>query len=198
MAKIIGITGGIASGKSTVVAEIRKYGYQVIDADSVVHELQQQGGKLYQRLIEWFGHDILQDNGDIDRIKLGMMIFENEELMKQSSDLQNDIIRQELACRCKELAKKEAVFFMDIPLLIEHNYIDWFDEIWLVYVREQIQLERLMKRNQYTMVEALKRIESQMSIEAKQRYADKILDNNGQLQSLKEQVRRLIRGIDNT
>ena len=167
MTKIIGITGGIASGKSTVVAEIRKQGYQVIDADQVVHELQKKGGKLYQTLVEWLGHDILQENGELDRQKLGHAIFGNKEIMAKSSRLQNEIIRQELANRRNQLAQTEEVFFMDIPLLIELDYMDWFDEVWLVYVDEKTQLDRLVMRNHYTRSEAQQRIASQMSTEAK-------------------------------
>ncbi|MDO4964103.1 MULTISPECIES: dephospho-CoA kinase [Streptococcus] len=192
MTKIIGITGGIASGKSTVVAEIRKQGYQVIDADQVVHELQEKGGKLYQTLVEWLGNNILQENGELDRQKLGQVIFGNKEMMAKSSRLQNEIIRQELANRRNQLAQTEEVFFMDIPLLIELDYMDWFDEVWLVYVDEKTQLDRLVMRNHYTRSEAQKRIASQMSTEAKKAYADKLLDNRGNLQALKEQVDRLL------
>lgn len=192
MTKIIGITGGIASGKSTVVAEIRKQGYQVIDADQVVHELQEKGGKLYQTLVEWLGNNILQENGELDRQKLGQVIFGNKEMMAKSSRLQNETIRQELANRRNQLAQTEEVFFMDIPLLIELDYMDWFDEVWLVYVDEKTQLDRLVMRNHYTRSEAQKRIASQMSTEAKKAYADKLLDNRGNLQALKEQVDRLL------
>lgn len=192
MTKIIGITGGIASGKSTVVAEIRKQGYQVIDADQVVHELQEKGGKLYQTLVEWLGNNILQENGEFDRQKLGQVIFGNKEMMAKSSRLQNEIIRQELANRRNQLSQTEEVFFMDIPLLIELDYMDWFDEVWLVYVDEKTQLDRLVMRNHYTRSEAQKRIASQMSTEAKKAYADKLVDNRGNLQALKEQVDRLL------
>ena len=193
MTKIIGITGGIASGKSTVVAEIRKQGYQVIDADQVVHELQEKGGKLYQTLVEWLGNNILQENGELDRQKLGQVIFGSREMMAKSSRLQNEIIRQELANRRNQLSQTEEVFFMDIPLLIELDYMDWFDEVWLVYVDEKTQLDRLVMRNHYTRSEAQKRIASQMSTEAKEAYADKILDNRGNLQELKEQIGRLLK-----
>ena len=163
MTKIIGITGGIASGKSTVVAEIRKHGYQVIDADQVVHELQAKGGKLYQALCNWLGTDILQENGELDRKKLGQLIFSSKDMLEKSSRLQNGIIREELARRRDELAKTQKVFFMDIPLLIEHDYMEWFDDIWLVHLDEKTQLERLVMRNHFSKEEAKKRMTSQMS-----------------------------------
>ncbi|MDY2774958.1 MULTISPECIES: dephospho-CoA kinase [Streptococcus] len=195
MTKIIGITGGIASGKSTVVAEIRKHGYQVIDADQVVHELQAKGGKLYQALCNWLGTDILQENGELDRKKLGQLIFSSKDMLEKSSRLQNGIIREELARRRDELAKTQDVFFMDIPLLIEHDYMEWFDDIWLVHLDEKTQLERLVMRNHFSKEEAKKRMASQMSTEAKKPYADKLLDNSGDLTELKAQINQLLQEL---
>ncbi|WP_303125908.1 dephospho-CoA kinase [uncultured Streptococcus sp.] len=195
MTKIIGITGGIASGKSTVVAEIRKHGYQVIDADQVVHELQVKGGKLYQALCNWLGTDILQENGELDRKKLGQLIFSSKDMLEKSSRLQNGIIREELARRRDELAKTQKVFFMDIPLLIEHDYMEWFDDIWLVHLDEKTQLERLVMRNHFSKEEAKKRMASQMSTEAKKPYADKLLDNSGDLTELKAQINQLLQEL---
>lgn len=195
MTKIIGITGGIASGKSTVVAEIRKHGYQVIDADQVVHELQAKGGKLYQALCNWLGTDILQENGELDRKKLGQLIFSSKDMLEKSSRLQNGIIREELARRRDELAKTQDVFFMDIPLLIEHDYMEWFDDIWLVHLDEKTQLERLVMRNHFSKEEAKKRMASQMTTEAKKPYADKLLDNSGDLTELKAQINQLLQEL---
>ena len=195
MTKIIGITGGIASGKSTVVAEIRKHGYQVIDAGQVVHELQAKGGKLYQALCNWLGTDILQENGELDRKKLGQLIFSSKDMLEKSSRLQNGIIREELARRRDELAKTQKVFFMDIPLLIEHDYMEWFDDIWLVHLDEKTQLERLVMRNHFSKEEAKKRMASQMSTEAKKPYADKLLDNSGDLTELKAQINQLLQEL---
>ena len=192
MTKIVGITGGIASGKSTVVAQLRKHGYQVIDADQVVHDLQKKGGTLYQALFDWLGDAILQDNGELDRQALGQAIFGNQEMMAKSSALQNDIIRQELAQRRQELAKTESLFFMDIPLLIELDYVGWFDAIWLVVVDDETQLNRLMARNHLTLAEAKKRMASQMPTKEKLAYADHILDNNGDKAALEKQVEALL------
>lgn len=192
MTKIVGITGGIASGKSTVVAQLRKHGYQVIDADQVVHDLQKKGGRLYQVLFDWLGDAILQDNGELDRQALGQAIFGNQEMMAKSSALQNDIIRQELAQRRQELAKTESLFFMDIPLLIELDYVGWFDAIWLVVVDDEMQLNRLMARNHLTLAEAKKRMASQMPTKEKLAYADHILDNNGDKAALEKQVEALL------
>ncbi|BBD42452.1 dephospho-CoA kinase [Streptococcus anginosus] len=192
MAKIIGITGGIASGKSTVTNYLRQKGYQVIDADQVVHELQAKGGKLYQALVSWLGSAILNEAGELDRPKLSQLIFSSQENLAKSSRLQNDIIRQELANRRDQLAKIEETFFMDIPLLFEQDYADWFDEVWLVDVSKGTQLERLMARNNLSQEEAQQRIAAQLSLADKRQRAEIVIDNNGALSDTLKQVQALL------
>lgn len=197
MAKIIGITGGIASGKSTVTNYLRQKGYQVIDADQVVHELQAKGGKLYQALVSWLGSAILNEAGELDRPKLSQLIFSSQENLAKSSQLQNDTIRQELANRRDQLAKTEETFFMDIPLLFEQDYADWFDEVWLVYVNPETQIKRLKARNGYSQEEAQQRLASQMKLEDKVPYADFVIKNDGNLEELIEQIDKKLRRLRN-
>lgn len=196
MVRIIGITGGIASGKSTVTEFLRQQGYQVIDADQVVHELQEPGGRLYQALLTAFGSAILQEDGRLDRPKLGAMIFGNPELLEQSSQIQNRIIREELAGRRGLLAEKEDIFFMDLPLLFELQYEDWFDQIWLVDVTEETQLSRLMSRNALSQEEAEKRIAAQLSLQEKRKRADVLIDNNGSLEETRQQLRDALQKLE--
>lgn len=196
MVRIIGITGGIASGKSTVTEFLRRQGYQVIDADQVVHELQEPGGRLYQALLSTFGSSILQEDGRLDRPKLGAMIFGNPELLEQSSQIQNQIIREELAGRRDLLAETEDIFFMDLPLLFELQYEDWFDQIWLVDVTEETQLSRLMTRNALSQEEAEKRIAAQLSLQEKRKRADVLIDNNGSLEETLRQIRDALQKLE--
>lgn len=196
MARIIGITGGIASGKSTVTEFLRRQGYQVIDADQVVHELQESGGRLYQALLSAFGPAILQEDGRLNRPKLGAMIFGNPELLAKSSQIQNQIIREELADRRDLLAETEDNFFMDLPLLFELQYEDWFDQIWLVDVTEETQLSRLMTRNAFSQEEAEKRIAAQLSLQEKRNRADVLIDNNGPLELTQEQLRDTLQKLE--
>ena len=196
MARIIGITGGIASGKSTVTEFLRQQGYQVIDADQVVHELQEPGGRLYQALLSTFGSAILQEDGRLDRSKLGAMIFGNPELLAQSSQIQNKIIREELADRRDLLAETQVVFFMDLPLLFELQYEDWFDQIWLVDVTEKTQLSRLMSRNALSQEEAEKRIAAQLSLREKRKRADVLIDNNGSLEETRQQISNALQKLE--
>ena len=192
---IIGLTGGIASGKSTVVEMIKEAGYKVIDADQLVHDMQAQGGRLYRALLDWLGEGILLSNGELDRPKLGQLIFSNEKMRQRSAEIQGTIIREELATQRDRLVKEEAVFFMDIPLLIENGYQDWFDQIWLVAVSPEVQWQRLMKRNHLSVEEASMRIASQMSLAEKIPYASLVLDNNGSLDDLKEKVKSAINDL---
>lgn len=192
MKKIIGITGGIASGKSTVTEFLRQKGFQVVDADAVVHQLQKPGGRLYQVLVEHFGDKVLLENGELNRPLLASLIFANPEEQEWSKNTQGEIIREELALLRNQLAQTEALFFMDIPLLFEQNYASWFDETWLVYVNRGVQLERLMKRDQISKEAAESRLNSQWPLERKMVLASHSLDNNGNQKELIAQVVHLL------
>ena len=191
MGKIIGITGGIASGKSTVTEFLRQKGFQVVDADAVVHQLQKRGGRLYQVLVEHFGEKILLENGELYRTLLASLIFSNPEEQEWSKRTQGEIIREELAALRNQFAQTEALFFMDIPLLFEQDYASWFDETWLVYVNRDVQLERLMKRDQISKEAAESRLNSQWPLERKISLASHSLDNNGNQEQLMTQVVQL-------
>lgn len=192
MGKIIGITGGIASGKSTVTEFLRQKGFQVVDADAVVHQLQKPGGQLYQVLVEHFGEKILLENGELNRPLLASLIFSNPEEQEWSKRTQGEIIREELAALRNQFAQTEALFFMDIPLLFEQNYASWFDETWLVYVNRDVQLERLMKRDQISKEAAESRLNSQWPLERKISLSSHSLNNNGNQEQLIAQVVQLL------
>ena len=196
MRKIIGITGGIASGKSTVTNILRQKGFEVVDADTLVHQLQKPGGRLYQILVEHFGEKILLENGELNRPFLASLIFSNYEEREWSKETQGKLIREELGFVRDKLAQTEDLFFMDIPLLFEQEYASWFDETWLVYVSRDTQLDRLMKRDYLTIEDAQTRLASQWSLEEKKRFASHILDNNGSREQLLSQVASLLQGGD--
>ena len=193
MGKIIGITGGIASGKSTVTNFLRKQGFQVVDADAVVHQLQKPGGRLFEALVQHFGQEIILENGELNRPLLASLIFSNPEEREWSKQIQGEIIRKELATLRDQLAQTE-VFFMDIPLLFEQDYVSWFDETWLVYVDRDVQVERLMKRDHLSKDEAESRLAAQWPLEKKKHLASNILDNNGNQDQLLTQVFSLLEG----
>ena len=196
MGKIIGITGGIASGKSTVTNFLREKGFQVVDADTVVHQLQKPGGRLYQLLVQHFGQKIILENEELNRPLLASLIFSNPEEREWSKQTQGEIIREELAALRDQLAQTETVFFMDIPLLFEQDYSAWFDETWLVYVNRDVQVERFMKRDYLSKEVAESRLATQWSLEKKKKLASHILDNNGSRDQLVTQVVKLLEGGD--
>ena len=194
MGKIIGITGGIASGKSTVTNFLREKGFQVVDADTVVHQLQKPGGRLYQLLVQHFGQKIILENEELNRPLLASLIFSNPEEREWSKQTQGEIIREELAALRDQLAQTEAVFFMDIPLLFEQDYVSWFDETWLVYVDRYVQVERLMKRDHLSKDEAEFRLAAQWPLEKKKDLSSHVLNNNGNQDQLLTQVLTLLEG----
>ena len=196
MVRIIGLTGGIASGKSTVTSYLREKGYPVIDADQVVHDLQAPGGELYQALVEHFGREVLLDTGDLNRPALAQRIFSSQKEIVWSNQVQGDIIRKALAREQDRLAATEDIFFMDIPLLIEQGYLDWFDQVWLVYVTEDTQLERLMERNALTEGQARDRLAAQMSLDEKKALVDLVIDNNSKRDHLYQQIDRALEQIE--
>ena len=196
MGKIIGLTGGIASGKSTVTSYLREKGYAVIDADRVVHDLQAQGGELYQALVEHFGTEILLDTGDLNRPALAQRIFSSQNEIAWSNQVQGEMIRKALARERDRLVETEDLFFMDIPLLIEQGYLDWFDKVWLVYVTEHTQLERLMERNALTEDQVRDRLAAQMSLDEKKALVDLVIDNNSKRDHLYQQIDRALEQIE--
>ncbi len=196
MARIIGLTGGIASGKSTVTSYLKEKGYPVIDADRVVHDLQAPGGTLYRVLVEHFGREILDESGELDRAVLGQRIFSNPRERDWSNRVQGQLIREALADARDRQAAQSTLFFMDIPLLIEQGYEEWFEAVWLVAVSKETQLKRLMERNHLSEVEAQERIVSQMPLEAKRSHADLVLDNNGDLADLYAQLNEALEQLE--
>ena len=196
MGKIIGITGGIASGKSTVTNFLRQKGFQVVDADALVHQLQKPGCRLFKALVQHFGQEIILENGELNRPLLASLIFSNTEEREWSKQIQGEIIREELATLRDQLAQTESIFFMDIPLLFEQDYSSWFNETWLVYVEPDVQMERLMKRDQLSKDLAISRLSAQWSLEEKKDLASQVIDNNGSQDQLLAQLNSLLERSD--
>ncbi|MGT2832731.1 dephospho-CoA kinase [Streptococcus halotolerans] len=195
MKQVIGITGGIASGKSTVTNYIRQEGFEVIDADAVVHELQTKGGKLYQVLLDFYGSKILAPDGELDRQALSEQFFSDEKVRVEVSALQDTIIRQELLARRDVLLEKYDLVFMDIPLLFELDYQSQLNQVWLVYLDPAQQLQRLMQRNGYTKEQAKQRMAAQLSLEEKKKRSDRVIDNSGPLEDTYAQIDCLLKEV---
>ena len=165
-----------------------------MDADALVHQLQKPGGRLFQALVQHFGQKIILENGELDRPLLASLIFSNPQEREWSKQIQGEIIREELAILRDQFAQTEEIFFMDIPLLFEQDYVSWFDETWLVYVDRDVQVERLMKRDHLSKDEAESRLAAQWPLEKKKDLASHVLNNNGNQDQLLTQVFSLIEG----
>ena len=176
----IGLTGGIASGKSTVLTYFKDKGIPYIDADIVAREVVEPGTEGLKAIVDTFGSNVLHADGTLNREALGAIVFHNEE----KRQLLNSCLKTHIRNRIMELTSQyeqgnTPILIYDIPLLIEGEWYTMMDEVWLVYVNETTQIERLMSRNGYTREDALARINSQMRLDDKRAYADIIVDNNG-------------------
>ncbi len=178
--KWIGLTGGIATGKSTVARLIESRGYKVIDADQVSHQVTQIQSEGYDRILSYFGEDILDDRLNIDRKKLGQVVFESASKKEQLESFLHPLIREEVqSLKDKYKSQGVAVVFYDVPLLFEKNMESDFDMTVVVWCDAATQLQRLIKRSRLTEVEALLRINAQLPLSYKIKRADFCIDNSG-------------------
>ena len=193
MALIIGLTGGIASGKSTVANMLKNEGITVIDADLESRLAVEQGEEAYDHIVNHFSKSILLEDGSINRAKLGEIIFNIKEERMKLNEIVHPAVRKRMLQK-KESAENhgEAIIIMDIPLLFESEFTELVDKTLLVFVDEDIQLQRLMERNHYSKQEALARIHSQMPLAEKKRLADVVIDNNGSLEQTELQLKNVL------
>lgn len=175
---IIGLTGGIASGKSTVSAMLAELGAYIIDADKIAHEVIMPGKQAWQDIVDRFGQEILLD-GEINREKLGQLVFNDNALRSWLEEVTHPRIEAEAKRQLKMAEEEEYdIAVLDVPLLFEVGWDKLVDEVWVVYVAPKVQLSRLMARNNLKEDEALTRIRAQMSLEEKAKFSDVVIDNN--------------------
>ena len=189
----IGLTGSIATGKSTVTNMLKELGAFVIDCDKTAREVVASGTRGLAKIEAAFGKDAVAADGSMDRVYIGDLVFRNPEMKKRLENILFPLIFEALDEELLRLEREGAtpVVFLDMPLLYEVKYDSYVDEVWLVYVPFEVQLSRLMKRNGYTKEEALLRIYSQISVDKKKSLAQQVIDNSGTLEDTKEQVRSL-------
>jgi len=180
MALIIGLTGGISSGKSTASTMFSTLHIPVIDADKVSREVVEPGKSAYHEIRRVFGQEIFKEDQTLNRKKLGAIIFADEEKRKQLNAIVHPAVRKEmLQQRDHYVEQGEKCVVLDIPLLFEGNLTSMVDKTIVVAVGEDVQLQRLMARDQLTIMEAKQRIKSQMPIREKVDLADAVINNNG-------------------
>ncbi|WP_307474234.1 dephospho-CoA kinase [Cytobacillus purgationiresistens] len=193
MTMVVGLTGGIASGKSTVSAMLKDLGYSVIDADVESRLAVEKGEPAYKEIVDYFGEGLLQEDESIDRQKLGAIIFNNKEERSKLNSIVHPAVRKRMNDqKAAAIERDEQLVILDIPLLFESKLTHMTDRTVLVYVDENIQLARLMKRNQFSEEEATARIKSQMPLDDKRQLADHIIDNNGTIEKTRIQLQNLL------
>ncbi len=193
--KIIGLTGGIATGKSTVSRILKEEGYKLIDADLIARQVVEPGKPAYKEILAYYGKEVLNPDQTINRPALGQLVFSSKTLLEKLNQISHPYIFQEIKRQVEEAREDEDLIFLDIPLLLEEKdrlkeYNIRLDEIWLVYVAEELQIERLMKRDQLGREEARERIGLQIPIEEKKKMANKIIDNSQDINFLREEIKK--------
>lgn len=199
MSLVIGLTGGIASGKSTVSNFLKEMDITVVDADLEARLAVMKGESAYFKIIAEFGEDILLANGEIDRQKLGSIIFHQVEKRQRLNDIVHPEVRQRMSDQVEKAKRKnEEVIVLDIPLLFESKLTYMVDKTVLVFVDNETQLKRLIARNNLSVEDAEARIHSQMPLSDKIRLADAVINNNGSIADTKKQLIEILAqfGID--
>lgn len=189
MSRVIGITGSIAVGKSTVTNYLRTHGYCVLDADEISHQALEKESDCYQKIIESF--DCLDDNQNISRQKLGQIVFRDANKKALLESIIHPFVKKMLEKGIQEC--QEPLIFLDVPLLYESHMDEMCDDVMVVYVDEKTQLQRLMKRNHMDEKQARLLINQQLSIEKKKAWADYIIDNCQNFEDLYQNIERVLK-----
>lgn len=194
--KVIVITGGIGTGKSTAVDIIKELGFMVLDSDKIVHEGYNIGKDLYFKVLNSFGNDILGKDGEIDRQKLGKIVFNDQVKLNLLNEIVHSYVYEKLSEGIEN--SMDSVLFLDIPLILEtkNNRDDIYDEIWLIYVSKEIQRQRLRERalkENKIPEDVLKIIEKQIPIDEKVSMADEVINNEGTVEELKRNIKNLLK-----
>lgn len=186
----IGLTGGIASGKSSVSELLVSLGAILIDADQIAREVMLPGHPVLAAVAKQFGQGVLLEDGTLNRKKLGELVFNHPEQLQALNDITHPAIRQEMKDRKLKYEEQfpDRLIVSDIPLLYESGLENGYEQIMLVYVPREVQIERLMKRDGMDKSQAIRRLEAQMDIEEKKQRADIIIDNSGDFEETKKQI----------
>ena len=191
---IVGITGGIGTGKSQVSRYLTSLGYPVIDADQVAREVVEPGEVGWMKILNRFGEGVLNPDKTLNRRKLGEIIFGDDTLRLELNDILHPLIRMRINAYINEY-HHEPFIFIDVPLLFETESRERYDEVILVYAPDALALSRILERDRLSQELSTKKISSQMSIEIKRQLADAVVYNTGTVEELKEEVNVYLKNI---
>lgn len=191
MRLLIGLTGGIATGKSTVCKILKDLGLKIIDADQIAHQVL-TNKEVKKNIKNEFGSQLINENGKIDRKKLGKMVFDDHDKLKKLESFTHPKIFEIINSKLQDLDTENELIVLDAPLLFETSLDKKVDEIWVIYASKEIQIKRIMARDKLSKKEAQKRIDAQMPLMEKVKRADVVIDNEGSLMSLREKIKKLV------
>lgn len=192
--KVIGLTGGIGAGKSTVSEYLRKQGYVIIDADAIAHQITEKGTETLKKLVQCFGENILFADGSLNRKKLAAIVFQDSAMKAQLERLTTDEVVRIIKNQVDALRKEEkyGIIFVDAPLLFETGADRLTDLVWLVTADLEVRVARVMDRDQVTRDEVLHRIQNQMDSDAKAKLSQEVIDNSKGKEELYHQIEYLL------
>lgn len=192
---IVGLTGGIVSGKSTIARMFRQLGADIIDADNIARAIVQPGEKAWKNIVHYFGKEILKDNQEINRKELARIVFADKEKLEKLNKITHPEIVAIIKNKIEEMRSKDSpdgtICIIEVPLLFEANLEGMMDKIIVVYLNREEQIKRLLIRNSLTQEEAINRIDSQIPIEKKLKKADYVIDNGASLSHTRIQVKQI-------
>lgn len=195
MTYFLGLTGGIATGKTTVAQMMAQQGLPIIDGDQIAHQVLANNQSVQAQIRATFGEQLVQ-NGQVDRAALGKLVFGNQAALAQLNTITAPVIRETIMAEMAAAkAHQEPLVILDLPLLYEQHYETVCDGVMVVYLPVEKQLARLMARNQLSREDALKRINSQASLTEKRDRADFVIDNQGSLAQLEAQLKAVLAGV---
>ena len=187
------ITGGIGSGKSTVSNLLKLYGYTIIEADNISSDIIKQRAVI-DKIVDTFGAEYQKDDGEIDKKKLGDLVFDDAISKLLLEEILHPLIRQEIEKKSLELESKNAIYFIDIPLFYETKHYN-IKNVLLVYADKDTQIERIIKRDNISKLEATKKVESQIPNEEKKKLATYVIDNSKDLKHLQKEIERFLKEV---
>lgn len=192
--KVIGLTGGIGAGKSTVSAYLKEKGYLILDADAIAHQITAKGSPVLDKIAENFGAEMILPDGNLDRKRLASVVFSNTEKKMQLEDITTKQVVKIIGDRVEELRKKDEydIIFVDAPLLFEAGVDAMTDLVWMVTADDDVRIARVMARDQVNREDVLRRIANQMDNEEKIRRSQEVIDNSKGKDELYHQIESLL------